>query len=284
MVYFGGFEPSGVAILSGKIFLVRVNLEWGNRYLAVGFFLAMGFNVLGADFQVQKGDGYFEGSLRYVVSRYSVQTGRAVERKQVDVLATENRLSVPSLDVADVFANNAPPGVSSALFRHDLDDFILYGDDIDAYRFRGYDKVLLGLAFRALALSGAPVDMKPPEKSGPYALRNFRANLSRYFGEAGIRYDMYFSSDYRVNWGSLADSWLFGSGGLNVPELDDRLRGGEVPVRVEVFRNASKVLSINLMAAEEYQVSRALVEVPPQKILHSSTGLLRQLATEAMGL
>ena len=261
-----------------------MNRKSGIRYLAVGFFLAVGANVLGEDFQVQKGDGYFEGSLRYVVSRYSVQTGRAVERKQVDVLATENRLSVPSLDVADVFANNAPPGVSSALFRHDADDFILYGDDIDAYRFRGYDKVLLGLAFRALALSGAPVDMKPPEKSGPYALRNFRANLSRYLGDAGIRYDMYFSNDYRVNWGSLADSWLFGSGGLNVPELDDRLRGGEVPVRVEVFRNASKVLSINLMAAEEYQVSRALVEVPPQKILHSSTGLLRQLATEAMGL
>ena len=261
-----------------------MNRKSGIRYLAVGFFLAVGANVLGEDFQVQKGDGYFEGSLRYVVSRYSVQTGRAVERKQVDVLATENRLSVPSLDVADVFANNAPPGVSSALFRHDADDFILYGDDIDAYRFRGYDKVLLGLAFRALALSGAPVDMKPPEKSGPYALRNFRANLSRYLSEAGIRYDMYFSNDYRVNWGSLADSWLFGSGGLKVPELDDRLRGGEVPVRVEVFRNASKVLSINLMAAEEYQVSRALVEVPPQKILHSSTGLLRQLATEAMGL
>ena len=142
MVYFGGFEPSGVAILSGRIFLVRVNREWGNRYLAVGFFLAVGSNVLGVDFQVQKGDGYFEGSLRYVVSRYSVQTGRAVERKQVEVLATENRLSVPSLDVADVFANNAPPGVSSALFRHDVDDFILYGDDIDAYRFRG--KVSVG--------------------------------------------------------------------------------------------------------------------------------------------
>ena len=274
----------GLQFSQGRFFLVRVKREWENRYLAVGFFLAVGSNVLGVDFQVQKGDGYFEGSLRYVVSRYSVQTGRAVERKQVDVIVTENRLSVPSLDVADVFANNAPPGVSTALFRHDVDDFILYGDDIDAYRFRGYDKVLLGLAFRALALSGAPVDMKLPEKSGPYALRNFRANLSRYLGEAGIRYDMYLSNDYMVNWGSLADSWLFGSGGLKVPELDDRLRGGEVPVRVEVFRNASKVLSINLMAAEEYQVSRALVEVPPQKILHSSTGLLRQLATEAMGL
>jgi len=274
----------GLQFSQGRFFLVRVKREWENRYLAVGFFLAVGSNVLGVDFQVQKGDGYFEGSLRYVVSRYSVQTGRAVERKQVDVIVTENRLSVPSLDVADVFANNAPPGVSTALFRHDVDDFILYGDDIDAYRFRGYDKVLLGLAFRALALSGAPVDMKLPEKSGPYALRNFRANLSRYLGEAGIRYDMYLSKDYMVNWGSLADSWLFGSGGLKVPELDDRLRGGEVPVRVEVFRNASKVLSINLMAAEEYQVSRALVEVPPQKILHSSTGLLRQLATEAMGL
>ncbi len=262
------------------------NLNWRSksRYLAVWLLVAIGPKGIGEDYQVQKRDGYFEGSLRYVVSRYSIRTGKAVERKQVDVLATENRLSVPSLDIADVFANNAPPGVSSALFRHDSDDFILYGDEIDAYRFRGYDKVLLGLAFRALALSGAPVDMKSPVKSGPYALRNFRANLSRYLGEGGIRYDMYFSSDYRVNWGSLADSWLFGSGGLKVPELDDLLKRGEVPVRVEVFRDASKLLSINLMAAEEYKVSRALVEVPSQKILHSSTSLLKQLATEAMGL
>ena len=163
----------GLQFSQGRFSLARVNREWGNRYLAVGFFLAVGSNVLGADFQVQKGDGYFEGSLRYVVSRYSVQTGRAVERKQVDVIATENRLSVPSLDVSDVFANNAPPGVSSALFRHDVGDFILYGDNIDAYRFRGYDKVLLGLAFRALALSGAPVDMKPPEESGPLRYGTF---------------------------------------------------------------------------------------------------------------
>jgi len=236
------------------------------------------------DYQAQKGDGHFEGSLRYVVSRYSVRTGKAVERKQIDVLVTEDRLSVPSLDIADVFANNAPPGVSAALFRHDADDFILYGDDVDAYRFRGYDKILLGMAFKALALSGAPVDMNTPEKSGPYALRNFRANLSRYLGQAGLRYDMYFSNDYNVNWGSLADSWLFGSGGLKVPELDDSLKRGEVPVRIEIFRNASKLLSINLMAAEEYTVSRALVEMPAQKILHSSTGLLKQLAAEAMGL
>lgn len=254
------------------------------RFGLVSVLFVLCSEVFAGDFQVQKGEGYFEGSLRYVVSRYSIRTGKAVERKQIDVLTTENRLSVPSLDLVDVFANNAPPGVSSALFRHDSDDFILYGDDIDAYRFRGYDKVLLGLAFRALALSGAPVDMKTPEKSGPYALRNFKANLSRYMGEAGLRYDMYFSSDYNVNWGSLADSWLFGSGGLKVPELDASLKRGELPVRIEVFRNTSKLLSINLMAAEEYKISRTLVEMPAQKILHSSTGLLKQLATEAMGL
>ena len=66
----------GLQFYQGRFFLVKVKREWGNRYLAVGFFLAVGSNVLGVDFQVQKGDGYFEGSLRYVVSRYSVQTGR----------------------------------------------------------------------------------------------------------------------------------------------------------------------------------------------------------------
>ena len=27
-----------------------------------------------------------------------------------------------------------------------------------------------------------------------------------------MRFDMYFSKDYRVNWGALGESWLFGSG------------------------------------------------------------------------
>ena len=49
--------------------------------------------------------------------------------------------------MADVFANNAPAGVSSALFRHDSDDFAIYGDDVYAYQFKGYDRILLGMAF-----------------------------------------------------------------------------------------------------------------------------------------
>ena len=86
--------------------------------------------------------------------------------------------------MADVFANNAPAGVSSALFRHDSDDFIIYGEDVDAYQFKGYDRILLGMAFRALALSGAPVDLGKPVVDGPFALRNFRSVRSRYYGEA----------------------------------------------------------------------------------------------------
>ena len=201
-----------------------------------------------------------------------------------DILAPANRLRIPSLDMAAVFANNAPAGVSSALFRHDSDDFIIYGEDVDAYQFKGYDRILLGMAFRALALSGAPVDLGKPVVDGPFALRNFRAMRSRYYGEEGMRYDMYFSKDYRVNWWALGESWLFGSGGLHVFELDSALRRGEVPVRVEVFRGQSKLLSVNLMAADEYRIAESLVALPVQKILRSSTTLLKQLAAEAMGL
>ncbi len=244
----------------------------------------IGPTLLAAGYHSQKQAGFFEGSLRYVVSRYSPRSGKAIEREQVDILATANRLSIPSLDMADVFANNAPAGVSSALFRHDSDDFIIYGDDVDAYQFRGYDRILLGMAFRALALSGAPVDLEKPVVDGPFALRNFRAMRSRYYGEEGMRYDMYFSKDYRVNWGALGESWLFGSGGLRVSELDSALKRGEVPVRVEVFRGQSKLLSVNLMAADEYRIAESLVALPAQKILRSSTTLLKQLVVEAMGL
>jgi hypothetical protein len=238
----------------------------------------------GGEFAEQKGDGYFEGALRYVVSRYSPRSGNALDRTQIDVLATDKRLSIPSLDSNDVFANNAPPGVSSALFRHDIGDFILYGDDVDAYRFRGYDQVLLGLAFRALAMSGAPVDMTGPEESGPFALRGFRTRLKRYRGEMGLRYDMYFTSDYSVNWGALAESWLFGRGGLKVPQLSETLQRGEIPVRIEAFRGSTRLLSVNLMKADEFSVADELVAVPPRKILHSSTSLLSELAKNAAGI
>lgn len=254
------------------------------RMLSVFLGMFLGTVVLAADFSEQKGAGYFEGALRYVVSRYSIRSGKALERTQTNVLATKDRLSIPSLDANEVFANNAPPGVSSALFRHDKGDFILYGDDMDAYRFRGYDQVLLGMAFRALALSGAPVDMTGPEKSGPYLLRGFRTYLKRYRGEMDLRYDMYFTSDYRVNWGALSKSWLFGNGGLKVPELTAILERGEVPVRIEAYRGSTKLLSINLMMADEFTVGEQLVAIPPQKILHSSTSLLAQLAKEAAGL
>lgn len=249
------------------------------------FWLSLGFgaSIFGAEYHSQTKSGFFEGSLRYVVSRYSPRSGKALEREQVDILATAQRLSIPSLDMAEVFANNAPPGVSAALIRHDRDDFVIYGNDVDAYQFKGYDRILLGMAFRALALSGAPVDLEKPLVDGPFALRNFRAMRSRYFGEEGMRYDMYFSKDYRVNWGALGESWLFGSGGLRVPELDSALKRGEVPVRVEVFKGQSKLLSVNLMAAEEYRIAESLVALPAQKILRSSTTLLKQLAAEAMG-
>lgn len=231
----------------------------------------------------QKGEGYFEGALRYVVSRYSPRSGRALERTQVNVLATENRLSIPSLDSNQVFANNAPPGVSSALFLHDEGDIILYGDGVDAYRFNGIDQALLGVAFRALALAGAPVDMSGPEESGPYALRGFKARLKRYLGEAGLRYDMYFTSDYRVNWGTIAGGWLFGGGGLKVPGLPEALKRGEVPVRIEAFQGDSKLLSINLMMADEIAVDPEWVAIPSRKIMRSSTQLLSSLAKEALG-
>ena len=235
-----------------------------------------------SDFARQQGSGYFEGALRYVVSRYSPRSGKALERTPIDVLSTKDRLSVPNLDSNEVFANNAPPGVTAALFRHDANDFILYGEGPDAYRFKGYDRILLGFAFRALALAGAPVDMKGPEESGPFGLRGFRTKLRRYHGEMGLRYDMYFTDDYRVNWGALSESWLFGDGGLDVPGLPEALADGEVPVRIEAFRGSAKLLSVNLMAADEFAVSSKLVGVPEQKILHSSTRLLRDLAKEAM--
>ena len=259
-----------------------MDLVKGIAILWLGF--GVGLILSATGYHAQKDAGYFEGSLRYVVSRYSLRSGKAIEREQVNILATANRLSIPSLDMADVFANNAPAGVNSVLFRHDSDDFIIYGDDIDAYQFKGYDRILLGMAFRALALSGAPVDLEKPVVDGPFALRNFRSMRSRYYGEEGMRYDMYFSKDYRVNWGALGESWLFGSGGLRVSELDSALKRGEVPVRVEVFRGESKLLSVNLMAADEYRISESMVDLPAQKILRSSTTLLKQLAAEAMGL
>ena len=85
--------------------------------------------------------------------------------------------------MAGVFANNAPAGVSSVLFRHDSDDFIIYGEDVDAYQFKGYDRILLGMAFRALALSGAPVVWEKQWSMAALALRNFRAMRSRYYRE-----------------------------------------------------------------------------------------------------
>ena len=235
------------------------------------------------EYSRQQGAGYFEGALRYVVSRYSPRSGNVLERTQVNVLATEDRLSVPRLDSNQVFANNAPPGVSSALFLHDDGDFILYGDGVDAYRFNGIDQALLGVAFRALALSGAPVDMSGPEESGPYALRGFKTRLKRYRGEGGLRYDMYFTSDYRVNWGAIAGGWLFGNGGLKVPGLPEALKRGEAPVRIEAFRGDSKLLSINLMMADEMPIDPNWVAVPARKIMHSSTRLLSSLAKEALG-
>jgi hypothetical protein len=57
-----------------------------------------------------------------------------------------------------------------------------------------------------------------------------------------------------------------------------------VPVRIEAYRGSTKLLSINLMMADEFTVGEQLVAIPPQKILHSSTSLLAQLAKEAAGL
>ncbi len=272
----------GLQSLDGIFLNWNVQNSLCSRLLSLVLGAALGTSSLAGDYETQESDGYFEGALRYVVTRYSPRSGKALERKQISVLATENRLSIPSLDASDVFANNAPPGVSSALFRHDKEDFIVYGDDADAYRFSGYDMILMGMAFRALALTGAPMDMAEPEESGPFALRGFRTRLRRYRGEGNLRYDMYFTRDYKVKWGSLAESWLFGNGGLKVSGLSDALERGEVPVRVEAYRGEKKLLSINLMIADEYAIAPSLVEVPAQKILHSSTRLLGRLAAEAM--
>lgn len=255
-----------------KFGVIAIAICWGTSLLGSG------------EYARQKSSGYFEGALRYVVSRYSPRSGKALERTQVNVLATEKRLSVPELDANEVFANNAPPGVSSALFLHDDRDFILYGDGVDAYRFGGIDQALLGVAFRALALAGAPVDMLGPEESGPYALRGFRTGLMRYRGESDLRYDMYFTSDYRVNWGSIAGGWLFGSGGLKVPGLPEALQRGEVPVRIEAFKGELKLFSINLMLADEIPIDPEWVAIPKRKIMRSSTSLLSSLAKEAMAV
>ena len=236
-----------------------MDLAKGITILYLGF--GVGPILSAAGYHTQKQAGFFEGSLRYVVSRYSSRSGKAIEREQVDILATANRLSIPSLDMADVFANNAPAGVSSALFRHDSDDFIIYGEDVDAYQFKGYDRILL-MAFELGSLQSSGGLGKP--SSMVLSRYEIFAMRSRYYGEEGMRYEGYLSKDYRVTWGALGESWLFGSGGLRVSELDSALKRGEVPVRVEVFRGKSKLLSVNLMAADEYRIADSLVALPAQ--------------------
>ncbi len=235
------------------------------------------FAVAGLEAKSQVKPGYFEGTLGYVASEYAA-SGRAVAREPISVLATPTRLLFPSLDASEPFANNAPPGVESLLVRNDENDMILYGDGYDAYRFKGYDMTLLGLAFKALALSGVPTELDAPEYVGKFMLRGHRTDLWRYRGEDGLRIDAYFTDGYRVNWGVLSGSWLFGSGGLRVEGLDRLLARGQVPVRIEMFSNEVRRMSLNLVKTEEVSIAPSMVSIPHPKILRSSTQLLMDLA------
>tara|TARA_B110000037_G_C17069528_1_gene485284 strand:- start:136 stop:855 length:720 start_codon:yes stop_codon:yes gene_type:complete len=229
-----------------------------------------------AEPSTQRADGYFEGVLEFVASSYRAD-GSADSREPLRILTSANRMLFPSLEASEPFANNAPPGVESMLVRNDKRDMILYGDGYDAYQFKGYDLTLLGLAFKALAMGGIPSDLEAPEYVGRFALRGFQTRLWRYRDESGLRVDVCFSDDFRVNWGVLSESWLFGSGGLKVDSLDRFLAQGQVPVRLEVFSGELRRMSLNLLKVEEVGVAASTLEIPHPKVLRSSTRLLIDL-------
>lgn len=225
----------------------------------------------------QLGSGYFEGTLEFVASEYAAD-GRALARERITLFVTPRRLLFPSLDASEPFANYAPPGVESLLVRNDKNDLILYGEGYDAYRFKGYDMTLLGLAFKTLAVGGMPTQFEGPENGGKFELRGHPTELFRYRGEGDVRIDAYFTNDFRVNWGALSGSWLFGSGGLKIEMLDSLLEQGQVPVRLEAYSNGARLMSLNLVRSEEAPVPETTVSIPHPKVLRSSTRLLIDLA------
>ena len=230
----------------------------------------MGSSVVRAD-----GSEAFEGLMKYVVSYYDDE-GVVVERSLVRVMATPERILVPDMQEIGFFAANAPRGMSSILVRNDAKDVLVYGSDVNAYWFKSYELRLLGLAMKAMPLSETPIDLDDPDFGGRFRVREFETKLWRYIGEEGFRFDLYLSDRYRVNWGLIGGSWLFGSGGLSVDGLDDFLEAGLVPVRVEVFQGSHRQMSVNLMKVEEMHIDRKAIAKPEGKILHSTKDVLAE--------
>jgi len=213
--------------------------------------------------------------MTYVVSRYS-EDGDA-SRHVIRMLVTDSRILIPGLAETELFRRNAPAGVHSALFREDRDDLILFGDGIDAYWFRSRDLTLIGWLLKSLSLGGVPTALEGPERVGRFALRGFETTLLRYEAGEEATVDVYLTEDLGVNWGLLGGSWLFGSGGLGMDELNMALRRGAVPARVEVKEGGARSFSLNLMVFERMPIDRRAVAKPPMKVFHTSTDLLLEM-------
>lgn len=241
--------------------------------------LFFGSSLKAEDFERQQRSGYFEGKLDYVLSYYSKKTGKVLERESFSLVANKNRLALPSI-IGDLLVSNMmPPGVDSALIRNDKGDIVLYGKGYDAYYLKGFDLTLLGMVFKGLALADVPMNLPEPEFLGSFKLRNKRTELWRYTSKDGFRLDMYFCDDYRMNWGVLSKSWLFGSGGLRIARLDELLSGGRLPVRIDIYENGRRFNSLNLMQIHELDVPEDKLRIPHPKVLNSATRLLYEMVS-----
>ncbi|MEM9159647.1 MAG: hypothetical protein AAGB46_11400 [Verrucomicrobiota bacterium] len=218
----------------------------------------------------------FEGVMQYALSYYD-ESGRAVERSLIRVMATPQRVLIPDMRKISIFDTNAPRGLDSILVRNDMGDVLVYGKEIDAYWFKGMELRLLGLAMKATPLSDTPVDMSEPQYGGRFTVRDFKTKLYRYLGENGFRFELYLTDDYTVNWGLVGGAWLFGSGGLSVEGLDAFLDEGLVPARIEAFEGRTKVMSVNLMRMDSMAIDKRSVAKPRGKILHSTKDVLWEL-------
>lgn len=258
-------------------FLKMREVYFRSKFIVLCWFLGGGSFLFGVDYQRQENAGYFEGTLEYVVSHYSRKTGKAVERESFLLALTDERMLFPSLVGDLAIASLIPPDVESALVRNDKNDIILFGDGYDAYRVKSFDMTMLGLAMKGMTLMDTPTNLDPPAFLGNFELRGKRTELWRYANADGFRMDIYLCSDFRLNWGVLAKSWLFGGGGLSISRLDDFLGLGQLPVRIDAYEHGRRFVSLNLMRVKEKEVPDALVSIPHPKILNSVTQLLVQM-------
>ncbi|MCH6256066.1 hypothetical protein MLD52_05865 [Puniceicoccaceae bacterium K14] len=230
--------------------------------------------VVGKVYDKQQSPGLFEGSLSYVISYYSLKSGKVLDREKIVLAINEERLLFPSL-IGDLeLGSLIPPGVDSALVRNDKKDIVLFGESYDAYRVKSFDMTMLGMVMKGMAFTDTPTNLPEPKFVGKFELRGKRTELWQYESKEGFRMDLYLSGDFQMNWGLLTKSWLFGAGGLNIRGLADILKTGKIPVRVDAFENEKRFVSLNLMGVKERSVPEELLNVPNPKVLHSVTQLL----------